>query len=294
VAVVAAFSAAAQPRSQGGRRELRHRTITIDDQSLMSLPEIHVAGGAATVITFPVPMKEGGALLIDVKGVFFPPSQAERTVILVPKTDLESPAALNVSLADGTVLSFKLVTLPGESDVQVDVAVALSKRAAPNSAQALRALIDQLRADLDECQATSASAGAAKLASLILAQNVDEPQVFDRRPLRAGEKQNRILVHARWVYRLVGYTYLVFTVENRDPGSPWVLDRADVRLGSGNDSTDLKVIATTAEMAALPSDASERVVVAFQAPGEVGSRQLTVTLHEKGGGRRVVLAGLSP
>src|SRR5690348_16918259 len=63
------------------KRELRRRTITIDDASLTSVPEIRVAGGTPTILTFEVPVKEGGAVLADVRGVFYPPTQTDRTVM---------------------------------------------------------------------------------------------------------------------------------------------------------------------------------------------------------------------
>ncbi len=216
-------AARGEPRT---RRELRHRTLTLDDQSLLSLPEIHVAGGTATILTFPVALKEGGAIVSDVRGVFYPPTQTEKTVILVPKADLRQPAALSVSLADGTVVSFKLASVAKDSDVQVDVLLALKSRAAPDSAAGMRVAMEQLRGQLDECQAGSAESGATKLAALLLAQNHDEPQAFERYVLHAGDKQSRLLVQARWMYRLLGLTYMVFTIENRDPQRPWVLARA--------------------------------------------------------------------
>lgn len=285
-------AAAGEAGAQAGRRELRRRTITIDDQSITSLPEIHVAGGAGTVITFQVPVLKGGAMASE--ALFHSPSEIEKAVIVVPKADLTAPAALNISLADGTVLSFKCVSLPNESDAQVDVVLALAKRAAPDSARALRATIEQLRNERDECLAGSASTAAAKVATLFLAENLDEPRIFDRRAFRGGDKQNRLLVQARWVYRLAGVTYMLFTVENRDGEAPWSLDRAEVRLGSGKETMDLKVIAATAELAVLQPDVEERVVVAFQAPPELAGQRVTVTLHERGGARRVVLSGLTP
>lgn len=290
-----AEDAGAAPETKGPvHRELRRRTLTIDDQTLGSLPEIHVAGGSATILTFEVPVREHGAFIADTRGQFHQPTQTDRTLILVPKVDLAEPAALNVTLTDGTVLSFKLLSLPKEADVQVDVVLALKARASPDSAQALRTTIEQLRGELDECQASSESAGAAKLAALLLGQNLDEPQAFDRHALRGRDKQNRLLVEARWVYRLVGLTYLVFTVENRDPAKPWVLDRTEVKLAGSGDALDLRVLSTAAEVPLLAPGQEGKVVIAFKTPSRTASHRYTVTFVEKDGGRRVVLEGLSP
>jgi len=215
-------------------------------------------------------------------------------VILVPKADLAQPAALNVTLSDGTVLSFKLVSIPKEADVQVDVVLALKDRATPGSIQGLKTTIEQLRGELDECQASSATAGASKIAALFLGQNLDEPQVFDRHELRGRDKQSRLLVEGRWIYRLVGLTYMVFTVENRDPVKPWALDRAEVKLAGTGEATDLRILAAASEDAVVAPGQATKVVVAFKTPPHSGSHKYTVALLEKGGGRRVVLEGLTP
>ena len=280
--------------SAGDRRELRRRTITIDDASLTSVPEIRVAGGTPTILAFEVAVKEGGAVLADVRGVFYPPTQTDRTVMLVPKSDLERPQPLNVSLVDGTVLTFKLVSVPNEADVQVDVAVALKTRARPDSAAALRMLNEQLRGELDECRDGAANTGATKLAALLLAQSLDQPQTFERRPLRAGDKQSRLLVEGRWVYRMLGLTYMIFTVENRDPQRSWVLDRVDVRLTGAGEAVDVKVVAAQAELPILPPGTAERVVVAFEAPAMSPSQRFRVSFHEKDGPRLVALEGITP
>lgn len=278
----------------GDRRELRRRTITIDDASLTSVPEIRVAGGTPTILTFEVAVKEGGAVLADVRGVFYPPTQTDRTVMLVPKADLERPQPLNVSLVDGTVLTFKLVTVPAEADVQVDVAVALKERARPDSAAGLRMLNAQLRGELDECRDGAANTGATKLAALLLAQSLDQPQTFERRPLHAGDKQSRLLVEGRWVYRMLGLTYMIFTVENRDPQRSWVLDRIDVRLTGAGEAVDVRVVAAQPELPILPPGTVERVVVAFEAPPMSPSQRFKVSFHEKDGPRLVALEGITP
>lgn len=273
------------------KRELRRRTLSINDANVSSLPEIHVAGGTATVVSFQVPLRDGGAFIADVKGLMNPLSQSERFLVLVPKKDLPAPLPLNVSLADGTVLTFKLLTIPTDADAQVDVAIDLQRSAAPDSAAALKASLVSVRAQLDECQAGSAAAGVAKIASLFIQQNLEAPHAFERHTIRGGDKQSRLLVEARWVYRLLGMTYLVLTVENRDPAKPWVLDRAEVKL-LGSSSIDVKVLSVQAELATLPPDVAEKVVVAFATPPQTARQKVSLSLIEKEGARHVVLDGL--
>lgn len=293
VATLAAASGRVpKPEAAHVKRELRRRTLAINDSNVSSLPEIHVAGGTATVVSFQVPLRNGGAFIADVKGLMNPLSQSDRFVVLVPKKDLPGPLPLNVSLADGTVLTFELLTVATEADAQVDVALDLERSAAPDSAAALKTSLLSVRAQLDDCQAGSAAAGVAKIASLFVQQqNPDAPRAFERHAIRGGDKQNRLLVEARWVYRLLGMTYLVLTVENRDPVKPWVLDRAEVKL-TGSGSVDVKVLSTQAELASLPPDGSEKVVVAFSTPPQTAQQKVSLSLFEKEGARHVVLDGL--
>jgi len=63
-------------------RDLRRRALTVDDANVSALPEIHVAKGVSTVLTFPVPLRDGGAFVADVKNVMDILSQSERVVLL--------------------------------------------------------------------------------------------------------------------------------------------------------------------------------------------------------------------
>jgi len=291
--LLASVPAFADP-GPGHHRELRHRTLTVDDGSIGRLPEVHVAGGTTTLLTFPVPLKDGGALLADPRGLFYPLTQADRSVIVAPRADLLAPSALHVSLADGTVLSFQLASVRDESDAQVDVLVALQARAPADSAPSLRRALDACRGEVDECRAGTASAGVRRLAALLAGQAGDDTELFDRRPLRGGDRQSGLLVQGAWAYRLVGLTFLVFRVENRDPVRAWALDRAEVRLVGGGEAIDVKVLAANAELQVLPPGEGERVVVGFRTVAQSAAQRFTVLLREKDGARHVSIDGLAP
>ena len=199
---------------------------------------------------------------------------------------------MNVSLRDGTVLVFKCVSVPRHYDGQVDVVIALKERAPVDSVSALKTRIGVLQSDLDGCKATSGDAGTSKVASLLLTQNFDQPQAFDRRRLKRADKDKKLLMEARWSYRLLGLTYVVLAVENRDPDRTWNLDHAEVKVTSGKTQADIAVKATVAELPTLPPDAAEHVVVAFPTPTAAGAVTIAVTLHERDGGRAATLAGI--
>jgi uncharacterized protein (TIGR02268 family) len=273
-------------------RELRRRTLTFTDASVTTLPELLVAGGTATVITFQIPIAEGGAIPGTSKELFFPIVQTDKTILIVPRADLAAPVPLNVSLTDGTVLTFKCVSNPTAADAQVDVLLALEKRAAQESPTVLKATIGQLRGQLDECRATTGDAGAQKVASLLIQQSLDKPQTFARHQLRSLNKENRILAEARWAYRLLGLLYVVLTVENRDPERAWVLDHVEVKVNGAANNTDVQVKTIASEFPSLAPDASGRVVIGFTTPATNANQTVTLTLFEKDGNRRVSLSNL--
>jgi uncharacterized protein (TIGR02268 family) len=294
--LAAQLSAAAAPKKapaakEPPKRELKRRTLTINDANVSSIAELHVAAGVPTTLAFQLPVKEGGVTLADVTGAFYPAQQTDKTVILVPRSDLASGAltTVSVTLSDETLLAFKLSSSPTDVDLQVDVVVELVKRATAESAHALKAALGQCRAQVDELQATAGTAGIAKVSALILAQDLDKPQAFERHAIHKLDKQSRLLVEARLVYRVFGLTYLVLTVENRDPVKPWVLDRPEIRLAGGAEVTDVKVQTFSSELPSLPSGEVERIVVVFTTPPQDVHQRINLSLLEKDGNRHVQL-----
>src|SRR5262249_40084682 len=69
-----------------------------------------------------------------------------------------------------------------------------------------------------------------KVASLILGQELAKPHSFTvaQHTAHRLDKQNRLLAEVKRVYRLFELTYLVVTIENRDPSKVWVLDRPEI------------------------------------------------------------------
>ncbi len=294
---LAAPALSATPAKTGPKRELRRRTLTITDASTNTVSELHVAGGVPTTLTFQVPVKENGVLLADVAQKFYPPQLTEQSVLLVAKADLAPKAVttLAVTLVDGTILPFVLVTSRKDVDLQVDVVVALEKRAAPESSPALKAALAQMRAQLDECQSSAGDAGVAKVASLILGQDLDKPQAFtvERRTLHRLDKQSRLLVELKHVYRLFNLTYAVLALQNRDPSRVWVLDRPEVGLMGTSQTSDVKVVSFASELSAIPSDETGKVVVVFNTPPQGVDHRFFLSLLEKNGNRHVKLEDLS-
>lgn len=279
------------------RRKERDRTITITDATVNDLQELFVAAGAPTRLVFNQALTQGpeAAQLLSSK-LFFPVQVLDKSVTVVPKRDLKPGQAisLSVSLADGTIIPFKLVTDPKEVDWQVQVAITLDKRAAPDSPKALKELTVELQNKLEDCQSQSGEAGLRKVGQLLLNEDLDKPQAFtvERRDTHWRDKQNRLLVTARQVYRLLGTSYLVLTVVNRDT-KVWVLDKSEVKVPGSSSNTDVKVLDTLAEQASLQPDQEEKIVIIFSTPALQSGQKFDVQLLEKNGGRHALLEGLA-
>ena len=236
------------------------------------------------------------AQLADVSGLMFPATVNGMEVILAAKQDLPKGTVLpvTVGLSDNT-LSFQLTSVAAEVDLQVQIDVDIEKNAAADSPQALRILNAQLRGQLDECQANTSSAGAAHIAALVLknAQDTASPQMrtFEGHSVHALDKQSRLLVEVTYMYRLFGLSYLVMTVENRDPSKTWVLERPELKLAGGRETSDVHVVTFDTDLkGGLPAGEQEKVVVVFDTPQQqLSGQRYTVALYEKGGGRHVRL-----
>jgi uncharacterized protein (TIGR02268 family) len=286
--------AAAQPKPAPKRKLLR-RQLAITDATINTVPEIFVAGGVPTTLSFRQPINEKSIVLADSADVFLPVRSTSTSIQLIPKMDVPdgSPTTLTVSLADGTVLPFMLGSVPQEADVQLDIDVTLEKKASGDSPQALKSAIGQLRAQLDECTATSDAAGLSKLAALILREDTGKPQPFERHDVHKLDKQSRLLVEVKQAYRLFGHTYVLLTVENRDPSKSWVLDRPEVSLLGDGTTNDLKVAAFSSDTATLNPDETQKLVVAFPTPPQGVNQRFTLSLFEKNGNRHVRLDNVS-
>jgi hypothetical protein len=67
-----------------------------------------------------------------------------------------------------------------------------------------------------------------------------------------------------------------------------------VKVSGSGETQDVRVLAASAEDAPVAPGQATKVVVAFKTPAKSTSHRYTVTFVEKGGGRRVVLEGLTP
>src|SRR5437764_2584400 len=277
------------------QRKPIQRAIAITDETLSTVPEIHVGADWPTTLVFSTPLsKDNQAVMLAQPGHEFPPPKfTDSSVILIPRKDLPANggAALTVTLSDGNILSFKLMSVATDVDLRIDVQLKLTKRAAPDSPEALKTTLEQLRAQVVECQSTSAAAGVSKIGALVLTEKA--PEAVELRQLGKTDKQSRMLVTARYEYRLFGYTFLVIEIQNRDDAKIWELDGADVKLQGSGQTQDVQVASAAMDPSAIEPNATGRVVVAFKMPDQQRGQQFTVALREKNGSRHVQLDNLA-
>jgi len=290
----ARVAAAGAKKGPAAPRELSRRSVTIDD----STKEVPLSVGAGVVTTLSFSTTVDHVFLPDPKGLFDgPPQSADKVVFLRPLKELAKGEALTmqVTLTDGTSLPpFLITSAPDHADLFLDVTVDLKKKASADSAASLKVQLSELMGRLDECQQSSGDRGASKVAEMVLKQDFRKPAAFvvERRTARQLDKQAKLLIETRHVYRLFDTSYLVLTLENREPDRLWVFERAEVQV-EGNSTVEARVMDVAQEMSAgIPSGEEAKMVIVFRTPDQDASHTYTLKLFEKSGNRHVVLTGL--
>lgn len=281
-----------------GKREFLRRVVSVTDATAEIA--VTVSAGNATTLAFPRPVKEEALILADARNYFGgePPVVNGQFLLLRPAKDVPrgEAVALQVTLVDGTVLPPILLTsAPKVSDIFVDVGVDLQKKASADSATGLKVQLGELQGRLDECQQSAGERGAIKVAELVLRQDFRKPASFvvERHPSRSLDKQSRLLVETHHTYRLFDVSYVVLTVENRDPDKLWVLERAEVAVVGGGSSVEARVLDVAQEMSGgIPPAEESKLVVAFKTPEQAADHHFTLKLFEKAGNRHVTLSEL--
>jgi Protein of unknown function (DUF2381) len=281
-------------KADGGiERQVKNRVISFSDENRDSVPELHIAPGIPTTLVFPLNVNEAATRLADPQRLIYKPQFFKNTAVLSPRAELPSGALvpLTVALEDGTLLSFVLRTVSGEADFQVTVEAKFQRDLRPDSVDALKQAIAQMQGRLDECQSNTATSGISQIAALVLSQEPQSPtaRTFEAHPLRGADKQSRLLVRLQHLYRLFGHSYLLLTVENRDPTRTWVLDKPDVKLIGGHEAQTLKVVAFDTDLKTLPPEEVAKVVIAFETPAQSSGQTILVSLPERGGPRQVTM-----
>jgi hypothetical protein len=299
VALLASFAAASAHAAEPPRtppqveRRVANRLLTFSPETSNAVPEVFLAPGVPTTLIFPLKINESATRLADPNKLIFKPQFYQNTAVLSPRLELPTGAVvpLTVGLEDGTLVSFILRGATAEADFQVTVELKLTRPQAPESLDGLKQTIARLQGSLDECQANQGSSGIAKIASLVLVNEPGSPtaRTFEAHHVHAVDKQSRLLVRIHHLYRLFNHSYVMVTVENRDPSRIWVLDRPELKLKGGSDAAALKVVTFDTDLKAVPPEETAKVVIAFETPAQQPGQRISLTLLEKGGSRHAAL-----
>ena len=276
-------------------RELVQREVVITDDNANEVQVLRVAYGMPLTLTFSQPLRPG-AMLADNDGSFAVPQQKRSSLLIYALRDLKRGAmtTLTVSLEDGTTLVFKLISDRKVADVRVHVDVDLVRRATVESPAVLKALNDELQAQLDVCHSMAGEAGIRKVAALARQQDARTAAAFtvERRRARRIDKQSRLLVETETLYRLFEHSYLVLSIKNRHPNQVWVLDAPRLESKGRAGLRNVEIVTYDLERQQLAPDETLKMVIVFRTPPDGEVEQLIVHLREKNGSRHVALAGV--
>ncbi len=280
------------------RREFLRRVIQVTDAT-REVP-VTVSAGNATTLAFPQPINGARVVLADAHGYFggHPVDLNGNFLMLKPAKDIPAgeAVAMQVTLVDGTGLPpILLSSAPGSTDLFVDIDIAFKTKASADSAIGLKAQLGELQARLDECQQSAGDKGAMKVAELVLRQDFTKPAAFvvEKHSARHLDKQSQLLVETHDVYRLFDTSFLVVSLENRDPDKLWVLERAEVSVAGGGSSVGARVLDVAQEMnQGVPPGEEAKLVVAFKTPEQTAKHSFELKLFEKAGNRHVTLSDL--
>ena len=127
--------------------------------------------------------------------------------------------------------------------------VNLSKRATPESISALKVSVLSSRASWTNPEVIRVPASGRW--PILSWTRTWRTQPMLRQELHRRGNQERVLVDLVRAYGLLGYTYLLFTLDSRDPSASWVRGKAELGVTSGRESIDVPVLAAERDLQAI-------------------------------------------
>lgn len=276
--------ARAKEATAGGRKVV-NRTLVFDDQS--TIPEVHLAKGIPTTLSFPVKLAQ--VAVRDDEHLLYKERISNNVLVLTPKETLPKGQVVPVSvtLEDNSVLSFLAVSDPAQVDYQLAIEVKF-QRAAPASVESLKQTIAELQSRLDELQSDSPRLAVRQITSLVLSQDPQSPaaKTFTGYTLHGADKQSHLVLRVHHLYRLFRYSYLLLTVQNRDPSKVWVLDHPELRFVGSAETQTITILSFESEKQSLGPEELSKIAVAFESPAQTPGQKIIIRLVEKGGPRQ--------
>lgn len=286
--------AAAQPQA----RELRSRRVVLSSSSAESVPEIRVATGVLTTLSFEDSSIDARALQLEGQGsrvklldagehtvVLKPlvePGRGERILLVVPFTDGRAP----------TQATFALVSHPAEVDSQVEVVrEAQSAEACQAELADAQARLAEKDAELQSLRARSAANGPA---GLILAGllDVEGVKAAYSDPVASSLTQGALRL-AGWDgvlgFRAAAWAAVAVRVQNTGE-HPWA--PGGVKLISTKTSRPVAGASIRMEKQQLAPGESTLVVVETVLPSASAGELFTLEMFGADGARDLSISGV--
>lgn len=276
--------------AQTSARELRSRRVVLSGSSAESIPELRVALGVVTTMTFEDAVIDARELHLEGRGSRVKlVDVGEHSVVLKPLVELArgERLLLQVPFADGkapTQATFALVSHPAEVDSQVEVIrEARSAEACQGELADAKAQLAQKDAELEALRARAAASGPAGLifAGLLGNEGVTAvrfmvpPSPDVRHGLRATGQRAMSFRAAKW-------TAVAVEVENIGE-QPWQPRTA--MLVSVKTSRPIAGTSISMEKQQLGPGESALVVVETEPPSESAGEEFRLELFGADGGR---------
>ena len=282
--------------AQSSPRETGLRRIELQTGADGTEPEIHIRSGVSTVLTFDVKLarEQVGRLQAEVEreAAFTRVDSGESVLRLVPSDDLKPGERLRLTVrfedgADPPNATFILEV----SDEQADRLVEVFR--APRSQDSLHSEVREARAALQQCQEVLARAQSAPegMTALRLANALDDGGVAARYLSTEASQVQRgnFMVKQLLTFRANRRVLIELTLRAREPGPPWTARNATLAGPHG----ELLTVLSLWQESPVTTDAQQRILIEAESNETLPAESWTLWLSEEGGGRALVLGGIS-
>jgi uncharacterized protein (TIGR02268 family) len=283
--------------AQTSARELRSRRVVLSDSFAASVPEIRVATGVVTTITFEDAVIDARALQLEGRGSRVKLVAADEHAIVLKLLVEPTPGerlVLHVPFADGkapTQATFALVSASSEVDSQVEVVrEAQSAEACHSELVDAKAILVQKEAELAVLRAREGVNGPA---GLILAGMLGEGGVRAMRSLVSFSPDVRhglrVVLRSALSFRASEWAAVSLEVRNagEEPWSPGMAKLTSMKTGK-----PVTVVSVSMRHAQLAPGESVLVVVETVPPPANAGEEFTLELFGADGGRALSINGV--
>ena len=287
-------TAAAQPQPPSLATGVRR--IELHSAAASAEPEVHIRPGVSTVVIFDMKLgrEPAGRLQVALErsAAFTRVEMGESFLLLLPSEVLKAGdrLPLTVRFEEGAAppqATFVLVVSGERADRLVEV----SLKSSPVESQPLEvrkawAAVRQCQEELSRIQAAPGS-----MTSLLLSRVLADGGVVTRKLVDVATRWQHVAFTAKQLrtYRAERRVVVELSLQAREPGAPWTARNASL---AGSRGEVLKTLSVWQDQPVAPDEPS-RILVEAEADESLSPESWTLWLSEDGGGRALVLSGIT-